>query len=410
MLRLSSMPQVRHRLQPKHIILLFCASLLFFILCLIFAHFQFQAYDNSLRPIITLLGPNPSFACSSQSYSEAGYIATDHTGQDISSQVIRQLFPNYIEYSVTDTDGRHNTVRRHLIQNSPNRIQITITGPQNLQVPVNSDYQDLGATATDLCLGDISNQIVTNQIDTTQPGRQHIIYQIYDPNISATIFTIRQIDVINLPDNSAGVIYLTFDDGPSDITPQILQILEQNQIKATFFVINHADAYDYLIQSAYQSGHSIGIHSYTHNYNYIYSSESAFFSDLHAIQDKVFNLTGYRTTLYRFPGGSSNTVSRFNPGIISRLSQELRQQGFRYFDWNVSGEDSGSAKTAEAIYQNVISGLSPTRPNVVLLHDTFGKSATAEALPRIIEYGKSHGYTFAPITNSTPVITHPINN
>ena len=128
------------------------------------------------------------------------------------------------------------------------------------------------------------------------------------------------------------------------------------------------------------------------------------------LQRKILATTGYNSTITRFPGGSSNTVSKFNPGIMTRLCKLVVDSGYRYFDWNVSSGDAGGAKNADQLYNNVIKGLSKSKQNVVLMHDFSSNSKLIEALPRIINYGIENGYTFSRITENTPMVTHSTNN
>ena len=128
------------------------------------------------------------------------------------------------------------------------------------------------------------------------------------------------------------------------------------------------------------------------------------------LQEKIKNSTGYNATITRFPGGSSNTVSRYNPGIMTILCNEVISRGYKYFDWNVSSGDAGGAKTSQDVYNNVINGLRKNRANVVLMHDFGGNTKTLNALADIIDYGLNNGYTFSNITESTPMVTHNVNN
>ena len=128
------------------------------------------------------------------------------------------------------------------------------------------------------------------------------------------------------------------------------------------------------------------------------------------MQDKIKKSTGYNATITRFPGGSSNIVSRYNPGIMSRLTKTVLDNGYKYFDWNVSSGDAGEAKSSSDVYYNVVSNLSKSRSNVVLMHDFNGNTKTLNALEDIIDYGISNGYTFGKITESTAMVTHSVNN
>ena len=205
------------------------------------------------------------------------------------------------------------------------------------------------------------------------------------------------------------VVYLTFDDGPSPRTSEILDILKKYNVKATFFVTNQNSQYDYLIKRAYDEGHTIGLHTSCHNYHEIYGSEDAYFADLQAIQDKVYNITGYRSTIIRFPGGSSNTVSRFNPGIMTRLTQLVEERGFYYHDWNVDSEDAAGAN--EERQMNNVMTYSPKHEVVnLLMHDSGNKYATVNSLEAKIKYYLDNGYSIEPITPSSPCVHHGVNN
>jgi peptidoglycan/xylan/chitin deacetylase (PgdA/CDA1 family) len=210
-------------------------------------------------------------------------------------------------------------------------------------------------------------------------------------------------------------IYLTFDDGPStEITPQILDILNEYGVKATFFILD----YDYgsekeeLVKREIDEGHTVALHGTSHDYSLIYSSLDSLMSNFTTLQEKVFTSTGYLATFIRFPGGSSNTVSKkYTQGIMTQAVDYVdNQTNFIYFDWNVDSDDAGSAKSKETIYNNVVEGLIIGHTNVVLMHDASSKIYTLEALPSIIEYCLENGYTLSPITSETPQITHPVFN
>ena len=129
------------------------------------------------------------------------------------------------------------------------------------------------------------------------------------------------------------------------------------------------------------------------------------------LQEKIKNTTGITTKYTRFPGGSSNTVSRkYSQGIMTRLTKRLIEEGYKYYDWNVSVEDAGSSKTKEEVYNRYVNELSKSRANIVLLHDFANNNKTLDALKSMIEYGKQNGYTFDNIDDDTPMITHGVNN
>lgn len=210
---------------------------------------------------------------------------------------------------------------------------------------------------------------------------------------------------------SEKTIYLTFDDGPSYLTNQILDILKKENIVATFFVIGRSiDEYENTVKRAYNEGHTIALHSYTHDYKYIYSADQNYFDDLNKIKNKIYNITGNNSRIIRLPGGSSNTVSKkYNKDIVTRITNKLNENDYYYFDWNVDSGDASGKLTKEQIYHNTISALHQGQ-NVVLMHDTSTKKTTVEALPDIIKYAKNNGYTFARITKNTRTTHHHINN
>ena len=158
-----------------------------------------------------------------------------------------------------------------------------------------------------------------------------------------------------------------------------------------------------------QEGHSIGLHSWSHRYDIIYQSKDSYFADLKELHDYVESITGVDSKLLRFPGGSSNTISKkYQDGIMSELTTEVLRQGYQYYDWNIDSKDSSSAKNKDAIYQEVVNHLSHDKVNMILFHDT--KKATEEALNDIILYAKKEGYTFDKITNNTYPVMQKINN
>lgn len=206
-------------------------------------------------------------------------------------------------------------------------------------------------------------------------------------------------------------IYLTFDDGPSYLTSQILDILKEENVPATFFVTaKQIDKYSNEIKRMQEENHTVALHTATHIYSYIYSSEENYFNDLYEIRNKVFKIIGTKPRIIRLPGGSSNTISKkYSPGIISTITNKLTQNDFYYYDWNIDSEDASGSLPKESIYQNVIHRIH-SGTNIILMHDAATKKTTVEALKDIIEYAKNNGYTFAKITKNTPQIHHHINN
>ena len=213
-------------------------------------------------------------------------------------------------------------------------------------------------------------------------------------------------------ENATGVIYLTFDDGPtSDSTPQILDILKRKDVKATFFVLHYSEENAKYIKREQSDGHTIALHGYTHTYSEVYQSADACLENFKKIQQQVYETIGKKPNIIRFPGGSSNTISKkYCQGVMTEATQRALDEGFRYFDWNVDSDDAGHAKTRDDVYNNVTSKIKPGRENVVLMHDFSHNNKTLEALTDIIDYGLQNGYVFRKITDDTKMITHSVNN
>ena len=213
-------------------------------------------------------------------------------------------------------------------------------------------------------------------------------------------------------ENATGIIYLTFDDGPSlDITSQILDVLSNKKIKATFFVVHFSEKNAELVKREDEEGHTVALHGYTHNYSEVYQSADACMENIKKIQQQVYETIGKRPNIIRFPGGSSNTISKkYCEGVMTEVTQRALNEGFKYFDWNVDSDDAGRAKTRNDVYNNVTSKIKPHRENVVLMHDFSRNNKTLEALSDIIDFGLQNGYVFRKITDETPMIKHSVNN
>lgn len=212
-------------------------------------------------------------------------------------------------------------------------------------------------------------------------------------------------------ESSGKIAYLTFDDGVSKYTNDILDILAKYNVKATFFPNWRSGITDY--QAKYKrmvdEGHAIGNHTYSHEYKDVYSSLDGFISEVTKLNDKIEDLTGYRPTIFRFPGGSNNTVHKsYNTNIIQPAISALADMGMEYYDWNVDSGDAASSKGAskDTIVKNVLSGAT-YKKIVILMHDTNTKGTTVQALPEIIEGLIEKGYSFGVLTDgSAPVVQY----
>ena len=207
-------------------------------------------------------------------------------------------------------------------------------------------------------------------------------------------------------EEAAHKVYLTFDDGPGIYTMEILDILDRYDVKATFFVVGKEDEYSQeLLTRIVESGHTLGMHSYSHVYKDIYNSVEDFSADFHKLQDYLYEVTGVMSSYYRFPGGSSNTVTDIN---IVEFADYLEMQGVEYYDWNISSGDSSSNRLrADTIVNNCIKDIMKRDVSIILMHDAAGKGTTVDALPLIIEYILDMEDTvILPITEDTIPIQH----
>lgn len=205
-------------------------------------------------------------------------------------------------------------------------------------------------------------------------------------------------------------VYLTFDDGPSEMTPLILDILEDYQVRATFFVTGINPGCAGYIRDAYEAGHTIGMHTYSHDYAEIYSSVRAYYDDLEKISQVCREQIGYIPRYIRFPGGSSNTVSaKYSPGIMTYLTEDVAERGYLYCDWNCANGDGEGELPVQELVENAGEGARYRRA-VMLCHDGNGKRATVDALPQIIEYFSSQGYVFRPLAEDTQMPHHQVKN
>lgn len=248
-----------------------------------------------------------------------------------------------------------------------------------------------------------------SKVKESVPGSYEIYYTAKDRQGNEAVYT-REIEITKVKD-AEKVVYLTIDDGPSFNTPEILSILKRYNAKATFFVTGMCPEYYSFIKEAHDQGHAIGMHTYCHDYDKIYSSDEAYIEDLTKITDVVEEQIGYRPNIFRFPGGSSNTVSsHYNKGIISRLSDYSNRNGMIYYDWNADIGDGNAGLTAQdMITRAVESGDGITRI-VMLMHDGRGSTESVKALPTIIQYYQDRGYVFKALEDTSPTAHHRIYN
>lgn len=366
---------------------------------------------DNIKPEIITDGDTVNI-CPNDEIKDYKYQAIDEYDGDITDKVIQNRLDDKIILSVRDKSN--NKIIKEIIIDRVDKTvpEIKLNGNSTIYLGVGANYVEPGYTANDNCDGDITDKVSVSGYVGTTAGTYKLTYSVSDNNDNKTevirTIIVRNYNLYNSGSINNGTIYLTFDDGPNEGTTNvILDILKEQGIKATFFVTCNGP--DYLIKRIYDEGHTVALHTATHDYSYVYSSVDNYFNDLNRVGDRVKNITGIESKIIRFPGGSSNTVSRrYQNGIMTTLTGMVIDKGYRYFDWNVDAMDASSARSSSDVYYNVINHLSMSRANVVLMHDT--KGITRDALRNIIKTASSQGYTFSRIEMDTYMVRHGVNN
>jgi len=376
---------------------------------------------DTKAPQIQLLTNPDYYTLPGGTYQEEGFTATDNHDGDLTDAVQRIQDSEQVTYRVTDSSGNVAEVTRKIEYSDPIPPELTLLGAPHIMLQVGTPYEEPGFTAEDNCDGDLSSKVtVSDTIDTEKEGIYTVEYSVQDgygnkATAERTVFVSKMPPVPGVPHtqyetplpSNGKVIYLTFDDGPSEHTPRLLDILDKYGIKATFFVVYSQNKP--VLQRMAEAGHTVAIHSATHDYAHIYSSVDAYLNDLYITQHNIKQATGIETMMFRFPGGSSNTISvQYCPGIMTKLVNELSSRGFRYFDWHVDSKDAVGANTRDEVYYNAVSGIGNRKSTVILQHDITAHSVDAAEM--IIQWGIANGYTFLPLTMESPYCQHGVQN
>lgn len=322
---------------------------------------------------------------------------------------------NYKVKVVVEDEGHNKTIKSVMIKIAKDDQPPTIQGalPVSLVVGTPFDYKT-GVSVIDDHDPNPTLSIDSSKVNLNAEGSYEAIYTAVDKagNVAklARKIIIYKSEIGIANPSGQKIVYLTFDDGPSYNTPKILAVLNTYHVKATFFVTGMHQGDNQYIKQAAAAGHTIGLHTYTHNYAYVYSSVDNYFKDLDQIGTMVKNLIGYRPHYIRFPGGSSNTVSaNYSKGIMSALVGLVQEKGYQYYDWNAS---SGDASGNNIAVSQIVAQATSNRGNniVMLMHDGVSKDTTVLALPRIIEYYQSQGYIFSGINDNSYRAHHGVAN
>lgn len=374
--------------------------------------------EDTAPPRIVLNESPDSYTPFNHPYEEEGFTAEDNYDGDLSSQVVSEEKDGKVYYKVTDSSGNTASIVRTIYYDDRKGPEITLAGGEAVTFYVGDKFYHEWYAMDDVD-GDLSEEVkIESNVDTSTPGEYTVTYTISDSHGNEST-AVRTVTVKAKPKNnpapseSGKTIYLTFDDGPSAYTDQLLAVLDQYNVKATFFTTSAYPGYAYCMAKEAAAGHTVAVHTATHDYSQIYAYDEAYWADFNRQNEVVAAQTGSYSTMFRFPGGSSNTVSRnYNTGIMSRLVNQAASYGYVYFDWNVSSGDAGNTTDTSVVYYNVITGIQACAdrgvPAVVLQHDT--KSYSVAAVADIIEWGLENGFTFAALTPSSYAPHHGLNN
>ncbi|HIR48743.1 MAG TPA: polysaccharide deacetylase family protein [Candidatus Faecimonas gallistercoris] len=364
-----------------------------------------KVVDSKKPKIKFLSNPDTLYICPNTKYLFDDYVAVDDYDGDITKEVKVKQSGDIVKYVVSDSSGNKVVKERKIYYKDIEKPTLELDSANVISLTVGDDFTDSMYQVSDNCDDNIKVK-VSGEVDTSKVGSYVRNYVATDSSGNKTKIVQK---VMVFEPTKKGVIYLTFDDGPrSGTTDIILNILKEKGIKATFFVTSGGP--DDLIRRAYDEGHAIGLHTASHDYSVVYSSSDSYFNDLKIVSDRVEKVTGKKSMLIRFPGGSSNTISRkYSPNIMSYLTEEVLRRGYHYYDWNIDSRDAeGGRFTADEIANFVISNLSHDKVNMVLMHDT--KVVTKDALAKIIDYGKNNGYEFDKIHLFTDMVVQHVNN
>ena len=378
--------------------------------------FRTVIVEDTTPPEIILKEDEDAYTLPGHEYEEIGFEARDAYDGDLTDQTEIEVKDDTVYYKVTDSSGNTAEKERKIVYDDRKAPEITLEGGAEVIWYNDSPYADSFKAEDDLD-GDVTSKVtVEGKVDTSQNGDYTLVYKVTD-SYGNEAETTRIVHVTDRPPNAAEpdnakVIYLTFDDGPYQYTDELLDILKKYNVKATFFT-TACYGYKECIRREYEEGHTVAIHTYTHDYAKIYSSTEAFWADIEAQNDLIEQMTGHRTNLFRFPGGSSNTISaNYCPGIMTELVRQAAERGYEYFDWNVTSGDSGETTVTEVVLENVKRIVSQNAEygakSIVLQHDI--KNFSVAAVEDIIKWGLENGYMFLPLTANSPKSHHGINN
>lgn len=398
------------------VIMVLCAAFLAFWQFDVFGIFK----DYKAVPTITLKGDTSITLEGGTPFEEPGFSAqingedaTERVEVDYKSIDITKVGTYELLYSLSNLKGRNTTEVSRTIQVVDTTAPvITLKGDKVIKVKIGEEYKDPGATAADKVDGDLTKTIkVKNTVDTAKKGKYTVTYTLTD---AAGNKASAEREVIVFKQSSGDVVYLTFDDGPSYNTIKILDLLKKYDCHATFFIVGqNIPGNEDILKRMVKEGHTLAVHTYTHDYAAIYKSEAAFWKDNLKTRDLIKEITGVEAKFMRFPGGGSNTISaNYCKGIMSALTAQCKEHGYEYYDWNISsGDANADGLPAKQLYDNIMAGIHENYENpIVLMHDTGAKDSTVTAVAKVLKVGLSEGYSFEGIDETVTPVHHAVGN
>ena len=358
--------------------------------------------SDSTKPTINInVGEVEKDFCSKKIITKIDVSASDNYDGDLTDKISFTEAEDKLIYKVSDSSNNEDIKEVTIKYNKQKPNKFSLKGKSKISIQLNGVYKEQGATYTDGCGNPINKEIkISGEVDTTKPGDYIVTYEVDgEKNLTRVINVYEKV-------YSSKTIYLTFDDGPGGYTQNILNTLDKYGVKATFFVTNQFPGYSYLIGEEANRGHKIAVHTYTHSYGTVYASVDSYIDDFNKMNEIIKQQTGSYSNLFRFPGGSSNTVHcNYNKGVVEEIANEMSNRGYVYFDWNVSSGDA-AGYNSDKIYNTVVNGVERCSSCVVLMHDI--KKTTANALDSILATLTAKGYTFETLSESGPTAHHSI--
>ena len=367
-----------------------------------------KVVDNIKPEINTNLESIKRDYCTKKDKDKLEYTVIDNYDGDITDKAtVEELDENYI-ITVIDTNNNKNTLSIPIVLTEKPKDIFKLNGNSTVYVTTNSKYNDSGITYTDGCGNKLNDKVnIVNNVNTSTNGEYTVTYSIGNNKLTRKVIVYTPTNTSNSSGGNGKVIYLTFDDGPGVYTEKVLNTLAKYNVKATFFVTHQFSNYVSLIKKEYEAGHSVAVHSYTHNWN-IYKSVDAYLNDFNKMNNDILKYTGSYSKIFRFPGGSSNTISRnYSKGVVKAIASRMLNDGYQYFDWDVDSGDAAGA-SRNKIYNNVVNGASRCSKCIVLMHDI--KPNTVNELDNILNTLTSKGYKFGTLSVNSPSVHHTIAN